>query len=259
MRMIGGALTIEATREQIELYIAQHDRLGHSCWAVLDRQTGAMTGEAGLVPLGGEGPPIELGYAFGTAFWGRGLATEVGRAIRAEAFGTLVANDGPAGCAARARSPSPRSSSPDRSRAGARTRGSHPPPRPAPGSARPHPAAAPAAAPPPWPGRRCRRSAVLPPCALPEENRPVRSGCREWIGAPAPVPANGARGGLWEKTHSGCPRVARSNSAASWLATACLTASERSAASTAARWRRTRGRRRGRGRRTVHRPPARRR
>ena len=160
MRMIGGALTIEATREQIELYIAPHDRLGHSCWAVLDRQTGAMTGEAGLVPLGGEGPPIELGYAFGTAFWGRGLATEVGRAIRAEAFGTLVANDGPAECAARARSPSPRSSSPDRSRAGARTRRSHPPPRPAPGSARPHPTAAPAAAPPPWPGRRCRRSAV---------------------------------------------------------------------------------------------------
>ena len=89
MHTLGGALAIEATRRQIELHIAQHADLGHSFWAVLDRQTGAMAGEAGLVPLGGEGPEIELGYAFGTPFWGRGLATEVGRAILAEAFGPL--------------------------------------------------------------------------------------------------------------------------------------------------------------------------
>jgi ribosomal-protein-alanine N-acetyltransferase len=89
MRTLGGAVAIEAARRQIEQFIDQHDRLGHSFWAVLDCETGAMTGEAGLVPLGGEGPDIELGYAFGTAFWGRGLATEVGRAILAEAFGPL--------------------------------------------------------------------------------------------------------------------------------------------------------------------------
>ena len=89
MRTLGGALTIDATHRQIALHIAQQDRDGYSFWAVLDRETGAMAGEAGLVPLGGEGPQIELGYAFGTAFWGRGLATEVGRAILAEAFGPL--------------------------------------------------------------------------------------------------------------------------------------------------------------------------
>ena len=48
-----------------------------------------MAGEAGLVPLGGEGPDIELGYGLGSAFWGRGLATELGRAILDEAFGPL--------------------------------------------------------------------------------------------------------------------------------------------------------------------------
>ncbi len=89
MRTLGGALAIDATRRQIELHIARQQRAGYSFWAVLDRQTGAMAGEAGLVPLGGEGPDIELGYAFGSAFWGRGLATEVGRALLGEAFGAL--------------------------------------------------------------------------------------------------------------------------------------------------------------------------
>ncbi len=89
MQTLGGALDIEATRAQIELHIDRQARSGYSFWAVVDRQTGAMAGEAGLVPLGGEGPDIELGYALGSAFWGRGLATELGRAILDEAFGPL--------------------------------------------------------------------------------------------------------------------------------------------------------------------------
>ena len=89
MRTLGGAVALEATRRQIALHISQQERSGYSFWAVLDRESGAMAGEAGLVPLGGEGPEIELGYAFGTAFWSRGLATEVGRAILAEAFAGL--------------------------------------------------------------------------------------------------------------------------------------------------------------------------
>lgn len=89
MRRIGGAISLEATRRQIERHISQHDDEGHSFWAVLDRATGDMAGEAGLVALGGEGPAVELGYAFGVDFWGRGLATEVGRAILAEAFGAI--------------------------------------------------------------------------------------------------------------------------------------------------------------------------
>ncbi len=89
MRTLGGVIAIEATRRQVELSIARQDRLGYSFWAVIDRATGAMAGEAGLLPLGEAGPEIELGYAFGSAFWGRGLATEVGGALLAEAFGPL--------------------------------------------------------------------------------------------------------------------------------------------------------------------------
>ena len=89
MAPIGATVELDETRRQIERYTAQHDSAGYSFWAVVDRATGSIAGEAGLVPLGGEGPEIELGYAFGAAFWGRGLATEVGAAILAEAFGPL--------------------------------------------------------------------------------------------------------------------------------------------------------------------------
>ena len=89
MRLIGGAVDLEETRRRIELYIAHQRSAGYAFWAVVERATGALAGEAGLIPFGGEGPDVELGYAFGRAFWGRGLATEAGRAVLAEAFGPL--------------------------------------------------------------------------------------------------------------------------------------------------------------------------
>jgi RimJ/RimL family protein N-acetyltransferase len=48
-----------------------------------------MCGETGLFPLAPDGPDVALGYAFGSAYWGRGYATEAARAVVAEAFGPL--------------------------------------------------------------------------------------------------------------------------------------------------------------------------
>jgi RimJ/RimL family protein N-acetyltransferase len=45
--------------------------------------------EAGLKPFEGGGSDVELGYAFGAAYWGRGYATEAGHAIVREASGPL--------------------------------------------------------------------------------------------------------------------------------------------------------------------------
>jgi ribosomal-protein-alanine N-acetyltransferase len=90
MRLVGGAVDLAETRRRIEDYIARQHSAGYSFWAVVERRTGALAGEAGLIAFGGEGPEVELGYAFGRDFWGRGLATEAARAVVAEAFGPLA-------------------------------------------------------------------------------------------------------------------------------------------------------------------------
>jgi len=89
MHLIGGKIDIKETRQRIERYIRQQDSTGYSFWAVVEYQTGAIAGSCGLMPFCGQGPDVELGCALGSAYWGRGLATEAGRAALDEAFGPL--------------------------------------------------------------------------------------------------------------------------------------------------------------------------
>jgi RimJ/RimL family protein N-acetyltransferase len=88
-RLTGGASTPAQTQTTIERYIDLQERDGYSFWAVLERTTGDVVGEAGLKPFEGGGLDVELGYAFGAAYWGRGYGTEAGRAVVGEAFGAL--------------------------------------------------------------------------------------------------------------------------------------------------------------------------
>ena len=79
---------------------------GYSFLAVVERETGLVVGDAGLNPLGGRGPDVELGYTVARAAWGRGYATEVGRALVEHAFTALdvprvVAQVEPANAASR--------------------------------------------------------------------------------------------------------------------------------------------------------------
>jgi ribosomal-protein-alanine N-acetyltransferase len=69
--------TIEAT---LRAYTEHHASHGWSFWAVQERASGAVIGDAGLWPLEDEGPEVELGYTLGRAWWGRGYATEAARA-----------------------------------------------------------------------------------------------------------------------------------------------------------------------------------
>ncbi len=66
----------EATIAHAIKHQAQH---GFSTWAAVDKRSGDFLGQAGIFypPERGD---VEIAYAFGRAYWGKGYATEVARA-----------------------------------------------------------------------------------------------------------------------------------------------------------------------------------
>jgi hypothetical protein len=69
-----------------------YQKWGFGLWAVVPKPDRRVIGFCGLTrfdDVDGR-PEIEIGYRLARAFWGRGLATEAARAVRAYAFGVLV-------------------------------------------------------------------------------------------------------------------------------------------------------------------------
>lgn len=62
------------TRRLVDDYSDHQLQHGFSFWAVTERESGALIGDAGLyrTPAG----EVELGYTLGKPWWGRGYATE---------------------------------------------------------------------------------------------------------------------------------------------------------------------------------------
>jgi ribosomal-protein-alanine N-acetyltransferase len=91
MRFVGHGAhrTIEDTANALRVYGDVLARVGFSFLAVVERRGGALIGDGGLHPLGGRGPDVELGYTLARSTWGRGYATELGRALVAHAFEVL--------------------------------------------------------------------------------------------------------------------------------------------------------------------------
>jgi ribosomal-protein-alanine N-acetyltransferase len=83
------AATREESREALERYIGEQQRAGFSFWAVVERETQTLVGNCGLIPYAWEGPDVELGYRIGRRWWGRGYATEAGRASLEFGFADL--------------------------------------------------------------------------------------------------------------------------------------------------------------------------
>jgi RimJ/RimL family protein N-acetyltransferase len=74
---------VDSTREQIEWFESQWAEEGVCHWAADDLETGRLIGRIGLQrhhdwPL--EPSPVEVGWVLDERYWGRGLATEGGRA-----------------------------------------------------------------------------------------------------------------------------------------------------------------------------------
>jgi [ribosomal protein S5]-alanine N-acetyltransferase len=108
MRFVGhGAHRTSAeTAAALRTYGDVLERHGYSFLAVTERASGALIGDGGLHPLAGIGPDVELGYTLARRAWGRGYATELGRALIQYAFTVLrvprvVAQVEPANAASR--------------------------------------------------------------------------------------------------------------------------------------------------------------
>ncbi|MFG3104928.1 GNAT family N-acetyltransferase [Streptomyces sp. NPDC048182] len=86
-----GVLTREQSDASAARFQADLDRRGWGWWAVEVRDTGTFVGFAGLDPVE-PGMPftgVEAGWRLARAAWGRGYATEAGRAAVGHAFGEL--------------------------------------------------------------------------------------------------------------------------------------------------------------------------
>lgn len=87
---VGGLAETEAT---LAAYIEHQERHGFSFWAVVERQSGALIGDAGLYSAEAAADEIELGYTLGAARWGRGYATEAARACLDVGFRELALDE----------------------------------------------------------------------------------------------------------------------------------------------------------------------
>lgn len=79
----------ERTAAQLEGFVRHWREKGFGVRVLFERATGRFVGRAGLRCAPFEPGETELLYALLPAFWGRGLATEAGAALVAEALGPL--------------------------------------------------------------------------------------------------------------------------------------------------------------------------
>ena len=71
--------TLSETAQRIREYRQQYGRHGFGKWAAVERATGVLIGDAGLV-LAEKTGEIHVGYRFARSHWGKGLATEAAKA-----------------------------------------------------------------------------------------------------------------------------------------------------------------------------------
>jgi ribosomal-protein-alanine N-acetyltransferase len=89
-RFIPAYPTLEHTRRALDIHVREAREGNPAFWALIERESGDLIGDAGLGLIEGIGPEFELGYTIGPPWWGRGYATEAARAVRDHALGPLA-------------------------------------------------------------------------------------------------------------------------------------------------------------------------
>lgn len=87
-RYIGGPLDRATAWRQIAIFIGHRELRGWTSSAVVQRASGRLLGRGGLWQPEGW-PGLEVVWTLARSAWGRGYATELGRAVRDHAFGAL--------------------------------------------------------------------------------------------------------------------------------------------------------------------------
>ncbi|MBN8828180.1 MAG: GNAT family N-acetyltransferase [Sphingobacteriia bacterium] len=87
----GQRKNVEKTKQDIENYISFYDKYGFSKMAIIDLSTNDLIGRAGYSYLP-ESNELELGYLLAKEYQGKGMATEVGKALINYAFNNLKLN-----------------------------------------------------------------------------------------------------------------------------------------------------------------------
>jgi ribosomal-protein-alanine N-acetyltransferase len=82
--------TLEHTRRALDIHVREARAGNPAFWALIERESGDLIGDAGIGLIEGIGPEFELGYTLGPRWWGRGYATEAARAVRDYALGPLA-------------------------------------------------------------------------------------------------------------------------------------------------------------------------
>jgi RimJ/RimL family protein N-acetyltransferase len=82
--------TLEHTRRALDIHVREARAGNPAFWALIERESVDLIGDAGLGLIEGIGPEFELGYTLGPRWWGRGYATEAARAVRDHALGPLA-------------------------------------------------------------------------------------------------------------------------------------------------------------------------
>jgi [ribosomal protein S5]-alanine N-acetyltransferase len=78
----GGALSAEAVRTTLEQHLQAHEERGFSSWALIERASGRVIGDAGFGIFAPTGD-VELGYTLAREAWRRGYAVEAASACLA--------------------------------------------------------------------------------------------------------------------------------------------------------------------------------
>lgn len=88
MKHIGDGTTrsLKKVRDSIGKKLASLVEHGVTLFTLIERDTDAIIGDCGVLPIDWKGPGFELAYRLTPSAWGRGYATEAGAAALAHAW-----------------------------------------------------------------------------------------------------------------------------------------------------------------------------